>query len=184
MLRDVTELVFGQPRGGIFQMAYIVEDLGAAIDYWVRDLDVGPWFRLDGFDGGDDAVHRGEKYTATVDLAMAFAGHMQIELIQPNDDEPSVYRETIETRGYGFHHFGVASDDVEAGIAELESKGYVLAFKASVPTGGHVAYMDGGPDQPGFLELCAATPAFEELFGSFHRASVGWDGSDPVRPFA
>jgi Glyoxalase/Bleomycin resistance protein/Dioxygenase superfamily len=183
MLQDVTELVFGQPRGGIFQMAYIVEDLGAAIDYWVRDLGVGPWFRLDGFDGGDDAVHRGERYTATVDLAMAFAGHMQIELIQPNDEEPSVYKETIDARGYGFHHFGVASDDVEAGIAELEAKGYALAFKASVPTGGHVAYMDGGPGQPGFLELCAATPAFEELFGSFHRASVNWDGSDPVRPF-
>jgi hypothetical protein len=183
MLQGVTQLVFGQPRGGIFQMAYVVPDLSAAIDYWVHDLKVGPWFQLDGFDGGDDAVHRGEKYTATVDLAMAFAGHMQIELLQPNDDEPSVYKETIDARGYGFHHFGVASDDVEADIAELEAKGYVLAFKAGVPTGGHVAYMDGGRGQPGFLELCAATPAFEELFGSFHRASLNWNGRDPVRPF-
>jgi hypothetical protein len=179
----VEELVFGQPRGGIFQMAYIVEDLDAAIAYWVRDLKVGPWFRLNGFDGGHDAVYRGGEYTATVDLAMAFAGHMQIELLQPNDDEPSVYKEMIDAKGYGFHHFGVASDDVEADIAALEAKGYELAFKASVPTGGHVAYMDGGAGQPGFLELCAATPAFEEVFGRFHRASVGWDGDDPVRPF-
>jgi hypothetical protein len=179
----VKELVFGQPRGGIFQMAYVVDDLDAAIDYWVRDLEVGPWFRLDGFDGGDDAVYRGGKYTSTVDLAMAFAGRMQIELIQPNDEEPSVYKVTIDAKGYGFHHFGVASDDVEADIAELEAKGYALAFKAGVPTGGHVTYMDGGPDRPGFLELRAATSAFEELFGRFHQASVGWDGSDPVRPF-
>jgi Glyoxalase/Bleomycin resistance protein/Dioxygenase superfamily len=114
---------------------------------------------------------------------MAFASHMQIELIQPNDEEPSVYKETIDATGYGFHHFGVASDDVDADIAELEARGYALAFKASVPTGGHVAYMDGGPNQPGFLELCAASPAFEELFGRFHQASVDWDGSDPVRPF-
>lgn len=177
------QLVFGQPRGGIFQMAYVVQDLDAAIAYWIRDLKVGPWFRLDRFDGGPDAAHRGGGYTATVDLAMAFAGHMQIELIQPNDEEPSVYREMIDATGYGFHHFGVASDDVEADIAELEAKGYELAFKASVPTGGHVAYMDAGAGQPGFLELCAATPAFEELFGRFHQASIGWDGSDPVRPF-
>jgi len=179
----VDELVFGQPRGGIFQLGYIVQDLDAAIEYWIRDLNVGPWFRLDGFDGGDDAVHRGGKYTATVDLAMAFAGHMQIELIQPNDDEPSVYREMIEDRGYGFHHFGVACDDVEAGIAKLEAKGYEMAYKASVPTGGHVAYMDGGPGQPGFLELVASTPGFEEMFGRFHRASIDWDGSAPIRPF-
>jgi hypothetical protein len=177
------ELSFGQPRGGIFQMAFIVQDLDAAIAYWIRDLKVGPWFRLDGFDGGLDAVYRGRRFTGSVDLAMAFAGHMNIELIQPNDDEPSVYRETIDARGYGFHHFGVGSDDVEAGIAELEAKGYELAFKASVPTGGHVAYMDLGPSQPGFLELAAATPGFEEMFGRFHQASVGWDGSDPVRPF-
>lgn len=179
----MNELVFGQPRGGIFQMAYIVENLDAAIDYWIRDLKVGPWFRLNGFDGGPDAVYRGGPHTATVDLAMAFAGHMQIELIQPGDEEPSVYKEMIDAKGYGFHHFGVASDHVETDIAMLEAKGYELAFKASVPTSGHVAYMDGGPGQPGFLELCAATPAFEELFGRFHAASVDWDGSDPVRPF-
>lgn len=177
------QLSFGQPRGGIFQMAYVVHDLDAAIAYWVRDLKVGPWFRLDGFDGGHDAVYRGRTFTGTVDLAMSFAGHMNVELIQPNDDEPSVYREMIDARGYGFHHFGVASDDVEADIADLAVKGYELAFKASVPTGGHVAYMDGGPGRPGFLELCAATPGFEEMFGRFHDAAVDWDGSDPVRPF-
>ena len=33
---------------------------------------------------------------------MAFAGHMNIELIQPNNSAPSVYREVIERRGYGF----------------------------------------------------------------------------------
>ena len=43
---------------------------------------------------------------------MSFAGHMNIELIQPlNDAEPSVYREWIEKRGYGFHHWGRATDE-------------------------------------------------------------------------
>jgi hypothetical protein len=178
----VERLKFGQPRGGIFQMAYVVEDLDAAINYWIRDLKVGPWFRLNGFDGGPDAIYRGSKSTTSVDLAMSFAGHMQIELIQPNDDEPSVYKETIDAKGYGFHHFGVASDDIEADRAELEAKGYELAFKAAVRSG-YVTYMDGGPGQPGFLELCMATPAFEEGFDRMYRAAADWDGSDPVRTF-
>jgi hypothetical protein len=176
----VEELAFGQPRGGIFQMAYIVEELDAAIAYWVRDLKVGPWFRLGGFDGGHDAVYRGAPYTASVDLAMAFAGHMQIELIQPEDDHPSVYKELMDRSGPGFHHFGVASSDVDGDIARRAADGYVLAFRAGVGSG-EVAYLDGGPDQPGMIELIEDTPGLDEAFTAMWRASVGWDGRDPLR---
>ena len=177
------DFAFGGPRGGIIQMAYTVADIRAAIAYWIRDLKVGPWFLLDHFTGADP-VYRGGPSQADVAIAMAFAGHMQIELIQPNDDHPSVYRETITRRGHGFHHFGRASDDIEADIAELEASGYSVAFRAGVPTGGDVAYMDRGPDDPGFVELITATPGMEQAFTSFWRASVGWDGRDPIRPFA
>src|SRR3712207_4881541 len=139
------------------QLGYIVQDLGAAIDYWINELKVGPWFRLDDFKF-PDATYRGGPYTAMISQAMAFAGHMQIELIQPNDDNPSVYKEMIDVKGYGFHHFGVACDDVEAGIAELEAKGYQVALKHSVPTGGKGGDLDGGPGRPGSRRLVAATP--------------------------
>jgi len=176
------EFGFGQPHDGVIQMAYVVKDIRAAIDWWIADLHVGPWFLLDHFTGVDP-VYRGGPGKADVSIAMAFAGHMQIELIQPNDDHPSVYREVIERRGHGFHHFGRACFDVPAGIAELEGKGYTLAFRCGVPTGGEVAYMDGGPDEPGMVELIGATPGMDEAFTRFWRASVGWDGRDPVRPF-
>ncbi|MEJ0043966.1 MAG: hypothetical protein WDM81_17900 [Rhizomicrobium sp.] len=42
-------LNFGQPDKGIMQMAYVVPDLRAAMDEWVRRLNVGPWFVLDHF---------------------------------------------------------------------------------------------------------------------------------------
>ena len=177
------DFAFGGPRGGIIQMAYTVADIRAAIGYWIRDLKVGPWFLLDHFTG-EHPVYRDEPSRADVAIAMAFAGHMQIELIQPNDDAPSVYRETIERTGYGFHHFGRASDDVDRDIAEMEKQGYVLAFRAGVPTGGDVAYMDGGPERPGFVELISATEGMERAFTRFWQASVGWDGADPIRPFA
>jgi hypothetical protein len=97
-------------------MAYIVEDMEAAIDHWVRDARTGPWFLLEHFIGADH-VYRGEPSQADVRIAMAFAGHMQIELIQPRDDQPSVYREMVERQGYGFHHIGIASEDVDAETA-------------------------------------------------------------------
>lgn len=175
-------LGFGQPLGGIMQMAYVVEDIREAIAFWVRDTGAGPFFLLDRW-AGDDPVYRGAPSTAAVSIAMGFAGHMQIELIQPLDAEPSVYREAIERRGYGFHHFGVASADVDVDIPAYEARGYELAFRAGVPTGGAVAYMDGGADKPGFVELIPATQGMDEAFTAFWRASLDWDGSDPVRAF-
>jgi hypothetical protein len=175
------DFAFGGPRGGIIQTAFVVKDIRAAIASWVEDCKVGPWFLLDHF-SGDHPVYRGGPSRCDVAIAMAFAGHMQIELIQPNDDHPSVYRETIDRIGYGFHHLGRASEDVDADIAELEARGYTLAWRAGVPTGGDVAYLDH-PGYSGFLELIAATDGMEEAFTRFWRASVDWDGSDPVRPF-
>jgi len=176
-------LGFGQKVGRVIQMAYIVEDMMAAIDWWIRDTRTGPWFLLDSF-RGEDHVYRGARSRADVKIAMAFAGHMQIELIQPKDDQPSVYRETIRARGFGFHHVGIASTDVDAEIAAYEARGYALAFRAGVPTGGAVAYLDGGPTQPGFVELIPATPAMDAAFTAFWRASQDWQGDDPIRPFA
>jgi len=175
------DFAFGGPRGGIIQTAFVVKDIREAIGSWIEECRVGPWFLLDHF-SGDHPVYRGAPSTADVAIAMAFAGHMQIELIQPNDSNPSVYRETIDARGHGFHHLGRASDDIEADIEALEARGYALAFRAGVPTGGDVAYMDK-PENSGFLELITATDAMEEVFTRFWRASLGWDGKDPVRPF-
>lgn len=114
---------------------------------------------------------------------MGFAGHMQIELIQPNDEHPSVYRETRDERGWGFHHYGVGSHDFEGDIARYQAKGYELAFRAGVPTGGSVGYMDTKGQLPGMLELIEIGPMMETVFTKFYQASLGWDGSDPVRPF-
>ncbi|MGZ8311009.1 MAG: VOC family protein [Allosphingosinicella sp.] len=177
------EFAFGGPRNGIIQMAYTVADIHDATRRWIDDLQVGPWFLLDHF-SGVDAVYRGAPGGADVSIAMAFAGHIQIELIQPNDRNPSVFREAIERKGYGFHHFGRATDDIGRDIATLEARGHVVAFRAGVPTGGEIAYMDRGHGQDGFLELISATPMMEEVFTRFWRASVDWDGAHPIRPFA
>ena len=107
------ELGYGQPMGGIAQTAFVVEDLGAAIDHWVTNCRAGPFFVLDHF-LVPGQTYRGEESRADITIAMGFAGHMLMELIQPLDGEPSVYRETMELRGYGFHHLGIACADVDA----------------------------------------------------------------------
>ena len=173
---------FGQPDNGVIQLAYVVADLDAAIHQWITKLRVGPWFVLDHFTGVDP-VYRGQPSRADVRLAMSFAGHMNMELIQPNNDAPSVYREVIERRGYGFHHWGVATWGFDAAVAQYERDGYPLAFSAAVPSGGRVGYMDTTGVLPGFTELIELGGDFEQVFGRFYRASIDWDGKVPVRSF-
>ena len=108
---------------------------------------------------------------------------MQIELIQPKDQHPSVYKEIADRRGYGFHHVGIAVEDVEAECAAYERRNYQVAFSAPVPSGGAVYYMDDGRNEPGFVELIPATPGMDDMFTRYWRASVEWKGENPVRPF-
>lgn len=178
----MTLLSFGQPSNGIMQMAYIVKDIRQAIQDWTGKLNVGPWFLLDHFTG-DHPVYRGRESKADVAIAMSFAGHMNVELIQPNDAHPSVYKECIDTQGYGFHHWGVASADVDADIKRYEAMGMDLAFRAGVPTGGDVAYMDTHGRMPGFIELIATNELMERAFSRFYGAALSWDGTEPIRPF-
>jgi len=177
------ELGYGQPMGGVAQTAFIVPDLRQAIDRWVADMRAGPFFVLPNF-LIPGQTYRGEESRADITLAMGFAGHMLIELIQPLDDHPSVYQETIRLRGYGFHHVGIACADVDADSRAYQARGYHEAFRATVPTGGEVVYLDNGTGaQLGFLELLPVTPGMNETFTRFWHASRDWDGRDPVRSF-
>jgi len=173
---------FGQPDNGVIQMAYVVENIHQAMEQWVKKLKVGPWFLLDHFTGVDP-VYRGQPSKADASLAMSFAGHMMIELIQQHNDAPSVYRETIDRRGYGFHHWGVATNNFDRDLAEYHAAGYETGFFARVPTGGRVAYMDTTAHLPGMVELIELGAAFDPAFSGFYRATIGWDGKDPVRSF-
>jgi Glyoxalase/Bleomycin resistance protein/Dioxygenase superfamily len=180
--RSMSLVSFGQPDDGIVQMAYVVPDIRQAIDQWVKNLKVGPWFLLEGF-AGVEARYRGQPSRVEISLAMSFAGHMNVELIQQTTPGPSVYQETVDQRGYGFHHFGVATWHFDDELARHRALGHEVALLLKVPSGGRVAYLDTHGDTPGMVELIELGEDFEATFNRFYRASIGWDGSDPVRPF-
>jgi hypothetical protein len=173
---------FGQPDDGIIQMAYVVEDMRRAIEHWTKKLNTGPWFLLEHFTG-IDARYRGRPTDVVASIAMSFAGHMMVELIEQHNDAPSVYRETIDKRGYGFHHFGVATRRYDADLKRYLESGYELAFSCKVPTGDRVGYVDTTADLPGMVELIEIGDGFEPTFNRFYGASIGWDGKDPIRAF-
>ena len=176
-------LGFGQPQTGVFQMAYVVEDIDASMRRWGEQLKVGPWFLLAHFTG-ERATYRGEPGAGRRRPGHGLRRAHARRADPPNDDKPSVYREAIEHHGYGFHHFGVGTLDYDADLARHLEQGHELAFEAWVPTGGRVGYVDTTAELPGYVELIEMDTATDATFTRFYAASLAWDGSDPVRPFA
>jgi hypothetical protein len=173
-------LNFGQPVSGIIQIAYIVKDIEASMRDFTARLGIGPWF-VSGPFVPPEGVYRGSPTKMRLTLAVGFNGHMSFELIEQHDDLPSVYREVIKSRGYGFHHWGVTADNLDAEVARYARMGYVAAFSDRSPRGYRVVYVDTTRDLPGMIELMEHTPALEARYTEMYLASVGWDGSDPVR---
>ncbi len=178
----MTHWRWGQSHGGIIQMAYIVEDIRAAMPVFTRDLGIGPWFVIEHFPF-NRLSYRGAPATCDLSLCLGVSGNMMYELIQQNDDAPSVYREVRERRGWGFHHYamGATPDRYDELLARHVAQGAEIALDAEVGVGGRAAYVDTGADLHGMIELIEVTPGVEDLFDGIHQAGKNWDGSDPVR---
>ncbi len=177
-------LKFGQPLGAIMQTAYIVPNLDIAIDHWVSTLKIGPWFIARDF-AMDDVQYRGQPSDMKISLALAYSGSMCFELIQQTNNVPSVYTEVIEQRGYGFHHWGISTNDFDGDRRRLEAMGAEMAFYGVVTPADHsrAAYMNTLPMTGGMIELIEINPVVETIFSTFREASLNWDGSDPKRNF-
>jgi hypothetical protein len=176
------EFPFGQPTDAVIQVAYTVPDLAAGMRWWTGELGVGPWFVNERI-GGAGSTYRGEPGRAEFTLALAFSGHMMVELVQTLDDEPSIYQDAHERRGYGFHHVAKAVPNVREEVERREASGASVHFHDRAP-GGEVFFLDTGEDAPGMIELVQDNEITRGIFTSVWRASVDWDGSRPVRDFA
>ena len=67
-------------------------------------------------------MHRTTAPTSAVDVqvAVAQAGPVQIELIQQHCDRPSVYRDLVDKGESGFHQLCTVTADYEGKIARYE----------------------------------------------------------------
>lgn len=164
------------PTGVIKQIAYVVEDLDAAIARWVETLRVGPFFRLDRV-RIEDATYRGATMPASVSLALGNSGGVQIELIALGDPAPSIYREIPR----GVHHVAMLAADLETESDRLASLGYPVALALALPGVCRVRYHDTLAAFGHFVELWESTDAMRGLLQMVETAALGWDGRDPVR---
>ncbi|MFS0863141.1 VOC family protein [Fredinandcohnia sp. 179-A 10B2 NHS] len=95
--------------------------------------------------------YKGEPTEARAKLAFFDMGSLQLELIEP-DEQPSTWREFLDTHGEGVHHIAFVVKDMKGTVAKLESRNMPLVQKGEY-TGGRYAYMDTFGDLKVILEL-------------------------------
>ncbi|MEP3890594.1 MAG: VOC family protein [Hellea sp.] len=155
--------------GPITQLGYLTDDLDAAAAAWVR-LGVGPFTKMAGV--SMPAVMDGEAVDIKIDLALAYQGDVQIELIQPLCDSPSPYRENKLAGLWGSHHTQFTVDDLDAAIKLCEAAGMEMACEIT-SAGARYIYMRGAA---GWIELAMPNPGLEMFFGMIKKSSEDWDG--------
>ncbi len=162
-------------------MGFVTPDIRASMREVTDKLGVAPWLLRE---RGVFPVqsYRGQPTRMALAVAMGYSrsSDMQYEFIQQLDDLPSIYRDIISRRGYGFHHYGVMTRDFEASFSRYRREGFALAYEAEVP-GGRVCFFDTSDALYGMVELVEQTPALEGMFEGFRTASLNWDGADAVR---
>ena len=169
--------------GEIRQVAYLVPDIEAAMDHWSRVLGVGPWYY-------NPRVpirnyhYRGERHEPHNSVALANAGSLQIELLQPRNEVPSMYRDFLRAGHQGVQHVAYWTESFDADLARAEAAGFVICMGGEVGENGRFVYFEDRSSLPGTtIELSEVAGPKGKLFKLIREAAAGWDGSDPVRPF-
>ncbi|MFN2099227.1 VOC family protein [Altererythrobacter sp. MF3-039] len=164
--------------GEIMQLAFVPEDFDAAIRHWTEVMGVGPFFLIENIHL-EGMKYRGEPTDAVFSLALAYWGDLQIELIKPHDDHPSIYSgEYAEVTG--LHHVCILVDDIAHARAVCDAQGAEIMIEGKFGAS-EVIYVDPGEGPGSLVEILQQDPSGPDLFGMIKAAGIDWDGNDPVR---
>jgi hypothetical protein len=161
-----------------FQLGHIVDDVLTAAANWAQTFGIGPFHVLPVVEQRAD--YGGEMRTAEIQVAVAQAGPVQIELIQQHCDTPTIFNEWSRGGTSAFHQIATLTNDYDGKVAHFRSLGYSIAAE-SHSRGFRVAYVDTAADFGFYTEVVDGPPAFLDQLRTIADTCANWDGSDPVR---
>lgn len=165
--------------GEVIQIAFYPSDFDAALKYWIETVGVGPFFVLNNV-RLDEMKYKGEPTESVFTMAIGYWGDIQIELIRPENDAPSLYVGEYAVRDR-MHHVCVFVDDIGEARRACAAAGAEVIVEGKVGEDGEVIYVDPGQG-PGFvIEYLQPMSGTEGLFQMMKDAARDWDGTDPIR---
>ena len=169
--------IFGPAR----QNGYVVGDIRAAMDHWIKVMGVGPWYYIDRVKT-DYFRHRGRDSGIEMSIALANSGNLQIELIQQRNDAPSMYREFLAAGREGLQHMSFWTTDYQALYDRALTLGYKVGHEGQIGgEKGRFAYFDTEIHPGTVIEISDISGGKGRFFERIRQAAADWDGADPIR---
>lgn len=122
-----------QPRPAgkeIIQVGIVVRDVREAAEKLEKLIGIGPFEILE--PEYRDLTYHGKVGRFKIRLGLANAGSIQVELMQPLWGE-TIYEEFAKRKGYGLHHLGIRTDNMEESVKEMEAKGFRVLQSGNRP---------------------------------------------------
>jgi methylmalonyl-CoA/ethylmalonyl-CoA epimerase len=125
------------------QVAWVVRDIQAAEKFFIETMGISRFLHMDNLAAKDtEGTYLGKPGNWVCNLHIAYAGDIQIELIQPVSGA-SMYQESLDRHGDAVQHvpFWLDDADFDAAAAHLESSGYheIQSFRLPIL---RVSYFD------------------------------------------
>lgn len=166
--------------GPIKQWGYLVKDLDEAMDCWVKQLGVGPFWGYRNVPV--TSYFQGQETRVLMDVALAYQNGVQIELIHQTNDVLSPYSDFYKTEKKQFlHQVAYHARNIDEAVATARSVGMheVGSIKTMMET--RYVYM-ASPQMDGLvIELMEVDDGIVADFNRCATESDEWDGSKPFR---
>ena len=162
--------------GPMRQMGHVVRDLDRSLRYWIDTLGVGPFYVVRGLPIEQFWYKGTPSPPPHLTLAIAQSGDLQVELIHQSDSNPSAFLDSLRDHGEGLQHVSswVSQAGYDTEVARLRGAGVALAHEGWMPD-------NGAPGGFQFEVSDVGDPKFSALGNTIREASVGWNGTDPIR---
>ncbi len=130
--------------GPIRQIGYIVPDIEEAIKTWNEKYGVGPFLLTRNASPLANAFYRGKPSEKVVlNIAFAYIGDLQLELIEQVNDVPSMYKEALtDPKRKRLHHYAVCVEDFPSSYKHSMENGFAAIVDAGFDGLARMSYIE------------------------------------------
>ncbi|HUI46552.1 MAG TPA: VOC family protein [Nitrospirota bacterium] len=126
------------------QIGILVPSIPKAVAYYTKLLNIGNWYRSNTVK--HEAIYRGKPIRTDADIALAFQGAVEIELIQIKHEDECVYSDLLKKSGGGIHHLGFTVSGYDKKLDQMKRSGVEVLQSGVITTKGSAitryAYLD------------------------------------------
>jgi len=161
----------------VIQKAWVLSNIEQAAQKWSAALNIGPFYLTEYKPAVFENIeYRGKPGKLHMKTAIAYAGDVQIELVEPLGSYPCAYFDTIDEGSSGFHHLCYWSDDIDADLAHYAKQGFEVANQGQMAFGGpRFAYIDASATIGCMIELLERHEATQALFDKGRDDAKHWE---------